>query len=872
MAGTGHSYEVSNPSVVSEYANYLKLKARDRGLDTAEAWLGTRHFIKFLTSETFTYRLKPAHVTQSTNPDEKRQHILAKVVDGGEVRRFDADLFATLGPDISHVLDWIEELKTTGNSTYRKIAKMETPVLVAKAHAWTKALNSRKLASDGTIDLVLAITESLKWFELKDEKALHWEGTMMSHCVGSQTYAQGVSRGETRIFSLRKDIHKPILTVEVRAGHNGSSLVQIQKNANGGLPIAYCEAAVALLNAVEARDGNNIARRYALCYENGQWATIFDTWTAGEFHGRKVLGDGRSILFMCVTDATKPLALMSANAAMPLSGWNEAQLDPAHVWLRSADDGQPHYLDQVELCAIANAIANGGRAREYPELRVSGMGINDDGKFVPYVDLLDRVSMAGGFFYTRASGVHGKTEYFLPHSSDPARILMTAREKNHALQAHVNAGQRVSRAETPRALAFLTATKTRWIDRDADAASRDATTEFMHASEAMFVPGIDEWRSFASDLREMPAKGTSGQWQESDYLLRYRTGAFSSVNVYIKERAVSHISGNLVNDVDLIEISRRLQERRIVSDKCLILSPFGSSDRVSVLFTRNGKWTWANEKNFARRARETLEALDKNTDSVSGIVLNGLLGIASFLLKKATSRSRGPLSDLKARLLVAWFTLSDSFDGHHPFRRARTLSAFGAQADYPVTERMIDLANHGFVIEGKRNKAQFRKFLTAAEKVYGKGRVDYFAEKEYVELLVAWYRHMPKKFLNKVSSTWLTIPSLSSSDGAARTLEILNNVNTRNTRFREAVSNHAEQFLAEADFAAMKDANLAAVAALFLVIAKTRYLYGRYVEALARLIGELERTQAADAEVRAELGQRLAYLAKREALPTLAAT
>ncbi|MCV9964353.1 PcfJ domain-containing protein [Pararhizobium sp. BT-229] len=870
MAGTGHRYEVSNPAKVSEYAFFLKLKARERQLDTAEAWLGSRHFIKFLTSETFTFRLKPAHVTNSTNPDEKRQHILAKIVDGEEVRRFDPELFETLGPDISHILDWVEELKTTGNRTYRKIARMETSILVAKADAWTKSLNSRKLTSDGAIDPVLSINEGLKWFELKDANALHWEGAMMSHCVGSHTYARSVSLGETRIFSLRKDVHKPILTVEVRAGHDGFSLVQIQKHANGGLPIAYCEAAANLLNEIHARDANNVARRYALCRENGRWATIFDTWTACEFHGRKVLGDGRNILFMCATDDGKPLALMSALAALTPGKWDEAQFDPAHVSLRPADDSQPHYLDQIELCAIANIIAKGGRAREYSGLQVNWMRINEDGEFVPYVDRLDRVEMTDGFFYTITLGAHRKTEYFLPHSSDPARIIMTAKEKNHALQAHVNAGQRVSRAETPRVLAFLTSTKTRWLDRDADAASRTSTTEFLQHSKAMLVPGLDEWRSFAADLTETPAKNTPGKWQETDYLLRYLPGSFSSVDIYVKDRAVSHVSGTLVDGADLIEISRRLCEKRIVSDKFLLLSVFGSSDRVSVLFMRNGKWTWANEKNFARRARETIDALDKSPGSVSGIVLSGLLGITSFLLKKATSRNRETLSGLKSRLLVAWFTHADSFDGH-PFRRARIYPSLGAQADYPVMDRMIDLANQGFGIEGKKERSQFRKFLAALSTAYGKGRVDYLVEKEYVELLVVWHMHMPKKFFNKVSSLWLTIPSLSSADGAARTLEILYNVNTRGTRFREAVSSHAEQFLAGADYAAMKDDDLAQVATLFLVIAKARYLYGRYVEAMARLVGELERKQAGDPEVRAELKQRLAYLAKKEVLPTLEA-
>jgi hypothetical protein len=870
MAGTGHSYEVSNPTEASRYAFSLKLKARERGLDTAETWLGTRHFTKFLTSEAFTFRLKPAHVTNSSNPDEKRQHILAKIVAGGEVRRFDPDLFAELGPDISHILDWVEELKTTGSPTYRKIARMETPVLVAKADAWLRNLNSKKLISEGTIAPILAISDGLKWFELKDAEALQWEGTLMSHCVGSDGYARSLAHGKTRIFSLRKDVHKPILTVEVRVGDDGVSLVQIQKNANGGLPIAHCEAAVALLNAIGARDGHNAARRYALCVENGEWATIFDTWKPGEFHGRKVLGDGRNILFMCVTDVVKPLALMSTPVGLTPDLWDETEFDPSQVRLTSADDSHPHYLDQVELCAIANAVSKGGRAREYWGLQVSWMGINDNGEFVPHIDMLDRVEMTEGFYYTRTLGTQGKPEYFLPHSNDPARIIMTAKEKKHWLEAHVNAGQRVSRAETPRALAFLTATKTRFLDRDADPASRNATTEFMQVSQAMFVQDIDQWRSFAADMTETTTKGAAGKWQETDYLLRYIPGTYSSVDIYIKDQAVSHVSGTLVGEADLIEIARKLREKRITSDKFLLLSLF-SSDRVSALFERNGKWTWLTEKNFARRAKETIDGIDKKQGSVSGIVLSGLLSIASFLLKKASSRTRETLSALKSRLLAAWFTHTASFNGDR-FRRAHILPSFGPQVDYPVMDRMVDLANLGFVIESKAEKAQFRKFLVALSDSYGKGRVHYFGEQEFVELLVAWHRHMPKKFFNKVSSSWLRVPSLSSpSEGVSRTLELLNNENTRNTRFREMVSNHAEQFLTDADYAAMNDDDLARGASLFLIIAKTRYLFGRHVEALARLVGELEARGVGDNTVRSDLEKHLAYLTKKEALPSLQA-
>jgi hypothetical protein len=870
MAGTGHHYEVSNPNDVSTYVNSLKVKARERGLETAEAWLSTRHFTKFVTSETFTFRLKPAHVTNSSNPDEKRPHILAKIVDGGEVRRFDPELFSELGPDITHILDWAEELKTTGNPTYRKIARMETSVLVAKADTWTKSLNSKKLISEGRIDLILPITDELKWFELKDAEALQWEGTLMAHCVGSDSYARGLINGNTRIFSLRKDVHKPILTVEVSVGVDGGSLVQIQKNANGGLPIAHCEAAVALLNVIGALDGHNAARRYALCLENGKWATIFDTWKAGEFHGRNVLWDGRNLLFMCVTNIGRPLALMSTSVDATPDHWHSVNFDATQIRLKPADFGHIHYLDQLEFCAIANAVAK-GKARAYFGIQASWMRINEAGEFVPHVDLLYRVDMDEGFFYTKITGAEKKPVYFLPHSSDPARILMVAKQNKHWMEAHVEAGQRVSRAETPRALLFLTATKTRYLDRDTDPITRVATDEFKSASKAMYVLGLNEWRSFAADLTETHAKVTKGKWQQTDYLLRYHCGLYSPIDIHLKDGAVTHVSGMPVDDVDLKEIAGKLREKRITTDKFLLLSLF-SSDRVSALYQCDGKWTWMTNKNFVRRTKEVLDSVEKKPNSVSGFVFSGILTIAAFLTSKASARNKDVLSRLKSRLLVSWFMHASEFSGER-FRQAILLPSLGQQADYPIMDRMIDLANSKFQIDTKVKKSQFRKFLVALSSYYGKGRLDYFGEQEFVELLVAWHGQMPKKFFNKVSTYRLNIPSLSSPfDGVAKTLEIFNNENTKNTRFREMVSNHAEHYLSEADYANMDDDALSRAAALFLIIANTRYLFGRHVEALARLVYEIEARGVGEATVRSTLNQRLAHLTEREAkLSNLAA-
>ncbi|MDW9481866.1 hypothetical protein GOB57_24770 [Sinorhizobium meliloti] len=863
MAGTGHKYEVSNPSKVAEYVRDLRAMARERELDMAEAWLGSKHFIKYITSERFTFRLKLAHVTNSVIPDEKRTHILSKLLAGEEVRRFDVELFETLGPDIPHILDWVADLKASNNPTYRKIARMETPVLVAKADAWTKSLYSKRQLCDGELQTVLSITNELEWLELRDIRALRWEGDMMSHCVGSDSYADSVAQGNARIFSLRKDVYKPILTLEVRFQGEGFSLVQVQKSANGGLPVAYCDAAVALLNAIGARDGNNVARRYALCFEHGTWTTVFDAWNAAEIHGRRVLTDGRSLLFMCATDSAKPLVVMDyALAAQTPEKWYETEFSPEYVRLKPADDGQPHYLDQLECCAIANNIYK-GNAEWHTASRLYWMALKD-GTFVPYVDTLKRFEMADGFYYGKSDRHGHLLECWLPHSSDPARIIMTARQKNHLMNAHVNSGQRITPAETPRVLAFLTATKTHRVDRDADEPGRTVTSEFLRDCQPKRIPGLDEWRSFAADMVETPSKATSGKWQEAKYLLRYLPGSLS-VDIYLNDCVVSQVSGSLVDRKDLMEIARKLRERRIMSDRYLQLGLFGNKDKVSAVFMRNGKWTWADEKNFVSRVKETLEAVEKNPHCVGGSVLSGFLGHIAYLAKKDNIRNRDVLTDLKSRLLVAWFLNTPSFTGH-PFGRLRFLPSLGGQAEYPIIERLIDLADLGFTIDTRNAKSQFRKFLSALSDAYGKGKVAFHGEQEYFDLLVRWHKHVPKKFLNKIASTWINSSALSDPQfGPARILEILDNHDTRGTRFREAVYCLAERLVADAEYVDSDPDVLARFAKLFLVIVRSRYMYGRYVEALARLVRQLELTEAGDPAVRSELETHLTKLEEREA-------
>jgi hypothetical protein len=840
MAGTGHRYEISNPAAVEMFAKRWRGVALSRELEEAHSWLRSKHFLKHLTGELFSFRLKPAHVINSLIPDERRHHILAKVLAGEEVRRFDPDLFETLGTDLGHILDWIAELKRTEDPLYKKVARMDTQVLSAKASAWTKRLNARSIEYGGASEPVLSVSPELTWFELKDSHALNYEGKVMSHCVGGHDYAQMVASGQTRIFSLRKDTLKPVLTVEIRNNERGPALIQIQKRGNGGLPVAYCDAAVSLLNAVGARDSHQAARRYALVCDEGRWTTIFDTWDGLPFQGRTALSDGRNLMFMCVRDPSKPLMVVGhALGPQAAEHWFTGEFEPLMVRIKQADDMIPHYEDQLEACEIATHFARGdievARGFGVPWMRTVGTA-----RLLPQVDTYERVAMSGGYFYRERCSDASSAECYLPHSNDPARLLMVAAKAKYDIEASIAHGQRISRAETQRCLNFLTATKAKWFKSDT-AESKTAISEFQKLCEPTLILETREWRSFVADRVEALAQTTDGRWQETDYLLRYMPDKFgSSIDIHIHAGAVTRLSGYRGDKKDLVEIATKLRQKRLTSEVFLSLSSLGQKPvDVPAFFTLDGKWVWTDsDRKFRTLAQRAIEASERNAESVSESVLNGLLAHSTALLRDDNLKSRDAIHDTKSRLLAAWFMRATSFESY-AVRRAGIWSALDDGIHYPLIDRLIDLADIGFKLDSRNSKSQFKKALARLSRAYGR-RTELMTETEFTEFVVRWHHVLPKKFMNMVSSYWLSCPTwLAKPDVAGRLLAILANERTWRTKFREAVWSQADKTISDADYATMDAGDLANHAKLFHAVSKVRYMYTRNIAALGTLVGHL---------------------------------
>lgn len=866
MAGTGHRYEISNPTAASTFARELVHEAMRKGLTPAQDWLESKHFLKYLTDERFTYALKPAHVLQSNDLEERRSHILAKVIAGEEVRRFSQDLFESLGPDINHILDWAVELRAKGDILYRKLGRMETAVLIGKADEWTKRLASKSDGTIGTITPVMSITSDLTWFELKDETALQFEGSLMSHCVGAEDYAKSVLAGRCKILSLRKDGTKPILTLELNIERSRPSLVQVQKRGNGGLPVAYCNAVVDILNklGVDAFR-RSTASGYGLIYENGTWKSVYDTWDAIHIHGRQALTDGRQLLFMCASESGMPL--VTVKHITNQSRWFVGAFDPLQVRIEMAGDLQPHYLDQQEVCQIARAFSPDAEHR--PSLAVDWIGLDADKLPIPLVDTYERVETEHGVIYkgdARLIHPRGKYDYYLPHSQDPARIIMTASNEHGVFYAYVNEGQRISKAETERCLAFMTFTGAGWIKSDVGR-GRAATEAFRREYQPVRSPATGVWRSFALDMVEVPAKKTNGRWQQADYHLRYRI-PYSYIDFNIHDSRVVHCHGSHCSREHLLEIVSKLKSERLSCDKVLKIGGLASQADLVLLFMLAGKWVWIDcESKFKSVAKSVLQEADKDPSSVGENILDTLLCYAHSLSKPKDGKCSPAIIDIRDRLLVRWFLASSSFENYTV--RSPLYSLWSNHQLYVLFDRLNDLADIGFSIEERKAGQQFRKCLKRISSALGRGKIGLIDGGDYEEFVIRWYRHLPKKYLNKINSYWLKCPTWQSKHNVAvEYRQIIENKSVWNTSFVEAVIRNAESVVTDADYSSMSIDDLVSHARLFDCLGSRAYLFEDRLKSLASLLQALNIHNHVDEDglvgrLEDKLRQRQEYYANR---------
>jgi len=830
MAGTGHSYEISNPAELLAFSGRWLTEANREGLEQACTWFRSRHFARFISGRRFTYALTPSLLLDSRDPAEKNQFIMAKVLAGQDVRRFSPELFEQLGPNLSHALEWIRWLRRSSPGDYGKIGRMATDVIIAKAEGWTERLNARASGEEGKTEFVLDTGDGLSWYELKDGVALAREGSLMSHCVGGEAYAEAVRIGSRRIFSLRKEGHHPVLTLDVADSTALLSLVQVESRANRGLPVGLAGHAAALLNHIGAV-GRGV--QSGLVYEGGTWGCVHDRWNRCEIAGRQALTDGVKVMFMCTTDRSKPLFVLSPVGS--IRNWFADGMSSKHgLTVLYADGRDPAYKDQAEAADICNGLLASGHPMQST---VSWLALRD-GTYMPAVDALEKVPFGDDdFYYSQQRDDY--LAYFLPHSEDRARLLVGAGTRNGRVYAEVVAGERIPATQVERVVSFLNAVKA--VDTED---SSGETRRFLSEYGVIRSLTLKEWKWFDRDKTTFPSTVEGAVWEMSAYMLLLRTPRATPSRFDLDGKRLEYFQCWRPGRPEIREMSRVFRKLGLERDCPMHFGGIYNGADDAALFRAGGKWLWYDD---AKTLRALVgRALSGDPSLQSAPILDGLLVEVRRRLARLSEGKQGAkgkraadwLRDARRDLLARWIDSDPDF-GLCPPRRARSMGGWDAPR-YCLIDRLCDLYDDGYRPMTPKAERRLKKAFTVVAEAFKYRTKTIWGDDDLADLAVRWHPMMPVKLLNKVSDYWLRSSFLT----ASKLTELLDGEDVwKAPKFGFALLRTGEHLLGDVE---LGDRNAVLDAArLAAAVARRSYLFSWYVEKFDRIL-EAAKTMGLD--------------------------
>jgi hypothetical protein len=348
MAGTGHSYEIANPSALAEYCDGLRLLFS--GIPEMTGRFSRADFRKFLTSPGFCRLLK--------NPDSseidasEQPWIIRKLAAGQDVRLFSSAHADDFGPDFPHIRDYLHHIRLFDMPAYAKAVRADFATLAAKARGWRFRFQTISTEEPKT-RVALEIEHSLYWVELENGSAMSDEGRAQNHCVGTLYHLR--ENGSHRYFSLRDGSDTSFVTAELNV--TGQCYwVQIRGKGNAAVPFEYQGASAALFNLFE---GDPVLSQHAsmsagLHFSDGRWSPIADDWAPLEIDHLKLLSDGyaRAAVFSPV-DEERVFAMIVAYPSSPAEQW-WTSLDLKSGSIRLSANRHIHELEYRAACLLAN--------------------------------------------------------------------------------------------------------------------------------------------------------------------------------------------------------------------------------------------------------------------------------------------------------------------------------------------------------------------------------------------------------------------------------------------------------------------------------------------------------------------------------------
>lgn len=855
MAGTGHAYEISNPAEAMMFVDALAERAKP--LDRAVEWIRSPHFLKFITSKGFTVPFRPIS-TVGDGVAVVDPYAVKAMRSGREVRAFSAPCLSEYGPDFDHLLDFAGDLARNDPRAYAKLPRMSVPSVEARAREWTRRLGKLATEADATGPSVLTYEDEFAWFELTTVESLRREGRLMSHCVGSDAYAEAVALGATRIFSLRGPAG-PVATVELRSDFpDRLDLRQAQGKSNTVPSPATSNRIADLLNLLAADDGYAMAGRVNLTRgADGRWDSLFNAWSAGSFHGHATLTDGRHRLYLS-SDGVTPLLLTAPRPD------REGLCEGEPPLMVTAGSDTPHYDDQRAACAILEAIGLADESRRH----IAWIG-ERGGRLVPLVDTWEEEEYGGIACFvlrTRSRPYPGDRllcdferetrTVLVPHGADRARILMTLSPDSTSSQDRddVRVHERVSRVEAERCLAVMTA-----LGIQSLRGGEQPCDWFRSAHSPHFCHYRSRWFAFAHDAKETPATLTPGRWRVAEYKLTYdRGGASGSFSV----SPTGEVSGHayMIAKDDAREIVRMLNGLRLTARSVIGTS----ASEALCLYPVNGRWhALPAKRDLARHLeRVVLEAERRPTrECLPG--LEKLLTLANAAILSGNRSKRLP--ELRLRGLKAWLRCGPDFTAV-AISAARVSFSSDARP-YSLVQRLCDLHDGGYRPEGRKEGAAFKRAIAACASLFRSGGAGSYFDPEYSMLALRFHPWLTKGFLNR--SPWrLSMDSLHGKyDVPAHLRALIEDKGIKSARFRDALIETAQGWLKQVGRpeTATDDEVEARLLLARATISRWRWMSPDFIETVSALLGsarsresaEINHLQTIIRELDAEIARRL---------------
>jgi hypothetical protein len=571
MAGTGHGYEISNIAAVRD-VQYVCASHFEgiEGFEGERGWFFSKGFVRFLTSERFVFRLRRENsrmFLDEASPDE-RALLADKVAAGADVRRFSPDQFKSHGPDVQHAADYARYLERTDARLLRKAGRMPPADFFARVRRWVPARVVVTDLPEGAVTTLLTTTAGRRWLELRDGTALRREGARMSHCVGLGGYTTAEQGGRSRIFSLRDELDRPLVTVE---GTVGSVMLirQIKAFANDPISPGARDCVCELLDYLGVvAHSEYLAYAHITLVKGRGWAPIEKVWKRVEIAGLDAMAENGTAILASPSRPDVSLLRVTGTA----NWWESGVRDGLSV---SMADQRNWHIDEIRaVCRFVDAFGTNNPLSYC--VRDQSI-VEKDGHHVPFVDAIERRMTGDAEYFLLPDGaavVYQSSSRTVP-LVEIGPMKGGARSTIEHLYAMPCSVERWNATDTRRCLEVMTHLNAMELrpsllvfdDPNAPfSADRDREINALRKKFEIRRSGDGRWYSFTLEAKLETARTIDAEWLVGDDLLRLTragSGEGRNYDIELSPEGVRSIGAWIYADEILKEIADFLNRRKI---------------------------------------------------------------------------------------------------------------------------------------------------------------------------------------------------------------------------------------------------------------------------------------------------------------------